>query len=205
MRLTVLTICALVLAAHTATAGDGSMPAPPRRELPVVLDWEPGVGVPGGITPMEQDANERLSRHLYVERVLDDGMPVVIRWKVEPSGDYPAQPELFGQDSYPWGVVRMEAGQRTADVEVKLKPTGKPDYKREFKLSLWDAETGKAILGPYMLPIEIVYVVQGDLRCAPGRTDLCDNDGTDYEDPPVVLGVPLGKRPTAPAVAPRGQ
>ncbi|MGY3581821.1 hypothetical protein ACVIGB_000108 [Bradyrhizobium sp. USDA 4341] len=193
MKIAALTTLAFFLVPQVSAAGDGSMPAPPRRELPVVLDWEPGVGAPGGVTPMEQEANERLSRHLYVERVLDDGMPIVIRWKVEPSGDYPAPPELFGGPTYPSGIVRMEVGQRTADVEVKLTPTGKPDYKREFKLSLWDAESEKQILGPYMLPVEIVFMVQGDLRCAPGRTNLCDN--AEEDDPPVVMGVPLGPKP----------
>ena len=205
MRSAALVVLTALSLATSAIAGDGSMPAPPRRELPVVLDWEPSVGPPGGITPMEQEANERLSRHLFVERVLDDGMPVVIRWKVDPSGDYPAKPELFGGDAYPTGIVRMEAGQRQADVEVKLTPSGKPDFRREFKLSLWDAESGKPNLGPYMLPVEIVFVVQGDLRCAPGRTDLCDHDGEDDEDPPVVLGVPLGKKPEAPPTSRTGK
>jgi hypothetical protein len=194
MKLVALAALAFILAPEVASAGDGSMPAPPRRELPVVLDWEPGVGAPGGITPMEQEANERLPRHLYVERVLDDGMPIVIRWKVEASGPYPAPPELFGGSSYPTGIVRMEVGQRTADVQVNLTPTGKLDYKREFKLSLWNAETDKPILGPYMLPVEIVFMVQGDLPCAPGRTDLCD---ATEEDPPVVLGVPMGSKTPA--------
>lgn len=197
MKLAALASLAFLLIPQAVSAADGSIPAPPRRELPVVLDWEPGVGAPGGITPMEQEANERLSRHLYVERVLDDGMPIVIRWKVEPSGPYPAPPELFGGSLYPTGIVRMEVGQRTADVEVKLTPSGKPDYKREFKLSLWNAETDKPILGPYMLPVEIVFLVQGDLRCAPGRTDLCDDT---EEDPPVVLGVPMGEKMPATSV-----
>lgn len=185
-------ILCLVVLAGSAEAGDGSVPTPTRRQLPVVLDWEPGVGVPGGIVPMEQQPNERLSRHIYVERVLDDGMPIIIRWTVSPSGDYPAKPDLFGLSNYPSGIVRMEAGQRSADVEVKLVPTGKPDFRREFKLALTDAETLKPILGPYMLPIEIVFVVQGDLPCAPGRTDLCD--GPSEEDAPVAFGVPLGRQ-----------
>lgn len=170
----------------TAQALDGQSSAPPTTSarLPIVMQWAPAVG-DGGLVPMEQAANERLPRYIHLERVLDDGRSFVIRWRVLPDGPYPAKPDLFHSTDYPSGVVHMAKGQRTADIEIRTYETGKPDWKREFKVVLTDAETGNPVLSPYMTPIELSFLVFGDLTCAPGRSDLCDDvpDHTDDDNP----------------------
>lgn len=181
---------ALVLAPSPGRAqvpdGQSSVPPAPPAGLPIILKWAPAVG-DGGLVLMEQAANERLPRYIHLERVLDDGRSFVIRWQVQPDGPYPAKPNLFGAADYPSGVIHMAKGQRTADIEIRTYETGKPDWKREFKVVLTDAETGNPILSPYMTPIELSFLVFGDLTCAPGRTDLCD-EAPDFEGNPFGVG-----------------
>lgn len=166
---------------------------PPAPALPVVLDWSPGVGDPGGIVVMDQAANEKLARHIYLRRVIDDGRELHIAWKVEPEGDWPAKENLFAGGKYPSGVLTIPKGVREAAIDIPTVATGKPDWHREFRVVLTDAATGQPILGPFMLPVEVTFLVYGDLKCAPGRPDLCDPDEDD-----ALRGNPFGVDPKTP-------
>jgi hypothetical protein len=191
MSVAVATALAFAPCQGLAQAPTGQSSAPPATSsaLPIMMKWMPVVGEEGGLVPMEQAANERLARHIYLERVLDDGRTFAIRWRVLPDGPYPAKPDLFRTEDYPSGVVHMGKGQRTADVVIKTYETGKPDWKREFKVVLTDAETGNPVLSQYMTPIELSFLVFGDLACAPGRSDLCDDDpDREFEGNPFGLG-----------------
>lgn len=169
--------------AQTPAGQSSEPPSEATARLPIILKWTPMVGN-GNAVPTEQAANEKLTRYIHLERLADDIRSFVIRWQVVPEGEYPAKPNLFRDDIYPSGILHMGKGQRAADIAIQTYETGRPDWRREFKVVLSDAENGNPVLSPYMIPIEPSFVVFGDLTCAPGRKDLCDvGDETGVEKP----------------------
>lgn len=195
-RLSRAEVPTLQLEAFPVPSGQTSGASGPR--MPIVLKWLPDVGEPGVPVPAEQAANERQARRILLDRTEDDdGRDHAIRWRVFPDGDYPARPDLFGTEVYPTGVVRMERGQRRAVVTVRTVETGRPDWRRAFRVELSDAETGLPVLDPYMTPIAVSFAVAGDLRCAPGRPDLCDFEPEEHangHEAPAATGKPVDKR-----------
>lgn len=160
--------------------GQSSLPpSAATAGVPIILKWTPIVGN-GDVVPTLQSDNEKLTRYIHLERLADDNRSFVIRWRVVPEGEYPAKPDLFRDDTYPSGILHMRREQRTADIAIQTYETGKPDWRREFRVELTDAENGNPVLSPYMVPVDPSFVVFGDLPCAPGRKDLCNGE-TDVE------------------------
>ncbi len=144
----------------------------------VVLDWTPSVGEPGRpSTPSEQALNEALPRHVYLKRLKGDSEPHEIAWSVraQEGDDYPAQPNLFGGQTYPSGVVLMPSKSAKVDIAIHLYPEGRLDWPRSFEVALTDAVTGRPVVSPDGKEIIVGFAVSGDLKCKVGRTDRCAN------------------------------
>lgn len=155
---------------------------------PIVMDWAPDVGGPEHNGALEeQSLNEALPRHIYLTRVSHENRELRIAWRVTPvEGDpYPAKPNLFGSEEYPTGQLFILPGQTKADIVIRTVSTGVPDWHRSFEVSLTDADTGRPVLDRNKSPISVAFGVLGDLKCAPGRSDLCDQDGPPEHDEPV--------------------
>lgn len=163
-------------------------------EAPIVLDSMPDVGGPEHTgVPDSQYLNEAMPRHVYLTRVIDDGRELHIAWRVGPIKDdpfpYPAKPNLFGSDTYPSGEVVMAPGQRKADIVIHTVSTNKPDWRRDFQVTLTNAKTGQPIVDRRNSPITENFSVSGDLKCAPGHPDWCDTEtgvGEREEDHPEI-------------------
>ncbi len=156
----------------------GQASAPPEApRLPIVLRWAPRVGEPGQEIPSAQAGNEALTRHVLVRRLDDDDgrRILVVRWRVTPDAESPAPPELFGEGGYPSGIVVLGPRQASADVAVRCFPTGRPSRAVSFTVTLNDSETGAPVLSDAMIPVEVSFLVTGDL-------DRAESDGGQAED-----------------------
>jgi hypothetical protein len=144
----------------------------------VVLDWTPSVGEPGRpSTPSEQALNEALPRHVYLKRLKGDSEPHEIAWSVraQEGDDYPAQPALFGGQTFPSGVALMPSKSAKVDIAIHLYPEGRRDWPRSFEVAFTDAVTGRPVVSPDGKAIIVGFAVSGDLKCKVGRADRCAN------------------------------
>jgi hypothetical protein len=170
----------------------------PQTPAAIVLKYTVGVGGPHDTsTPMKQALNEAMPRHIYLTRLPGDDREMRVAWRVRAmEGDpYPAQPNLFGSDTYPSGSVIMMRGALTSDVGIRTVRTDRPDWTRDFEVVLTDEATGQPILSPYHAPIAVAFSVAGDLKCKIGRADRCDPSRTlPVEDVPTESVAPTSAR-----------
>lgn len=148
-RLVFRTVSAAFGSTRESAAIRAAAPAPPPTDVAIVLNYTLGVGgVNDTSTPMKQALNEAMPRHIYLKRLPGDDRELHVAWRVRPmEGDlYPAQPNLFGSDTYPSGSVVMAPGALTSDIVIRTIPTNRPDWTRDFEVVLTDAKTGQAIL-----------------------------------------------------------
>lgn len=191
-RLVFRAVSAAVDAPRQSAAIRSTAPATSPTHAAIVLDYTLGVGGPNGTsTPMKQALNEAMPRHIYLKRLPGDDRELHVAWRVRPmEGDlYPAQPNLFGSDTYPSGSVVMAPWALTSDIVIRTVRTNRPDWTRDFEVVLTDAKTGQPVLSTYHAPVTVGFSVAGDLKCKIGRADRCDPSRT----------IPMDEAPTKPA------